>query len=66
MIIETKYNIGDEVWWRVKSGCDCGRVCCIVIWDNFLSYQIADGDNMIYNKFEENLYPTKEEALKSL
>jgi hypothetical protein len=66
MTIETKYNIGDEVWWKVKDGYDCGIVCCIVIWGNFLSYQIAKDDKMIYNKFEENLFPTKEELLKSL
>lgn len=65
MIIETKYNIGDEVWWRDESKIFCGRVCCIVVWGNIYSYQV-EFEKRPYNLFEEILFPSYEELLKSL
>ena len=65
MTIETKYNIGDEVWWRGTDGLFCGRVCCIVVWGNIYSYQV-EFEKKVHNFFEESLFLTKEELLKSL
>jgi hypothetical protein len=65
MTIETKYNIGDEVWFMSKSQIFCGRICCIVVWRDILSYQV-EFERRLYNFFEDSLFPTKEELLKSL
>jgi hypothetical protein len=65
MIIETKYNIGDEVWWTNGRQIFCGRVCGIVIWGDIYSYQV-EFEKRLYNLFETSLFPTKEELLKSL
>lgn len=65
MTIETKYNIGDEVWAMCGSQSFCGRICCIVVWCDILSYQV-EFERRLYNLFEDSLFPTKEELLKSL
>lgn len=65
MTIETKYNIGDEVWFKVGSKIYCGRICCIVIWGDVLSYQV-EFEKRLYNLFEDSLFSAKEELLKSL
>ena len=72
MTIETKYNIGDEVWgewyreiamFKVKS------ICIIVVgikpsilYDLVDTQDYTNGASMT----EECLFPTKEELLKSL
>ena len=67
MTIETKYNIGDEVWYKgykeifqdtiseIKVNIDCFGEAHIhyILWDDVL-------------KEENKLFPTKEELLKSL
>jgi hypothetical protein len=65
MTIETKYNIGDEVWFMGGSQIFCGRICCVVIWRDIYSYQV-EFEKRLYNLFEDSLFPTKEELLKSL
>lgn len=65
MTIETKYNIGDEVWFKIGSKIYCGRICCIVVWCDILSYQV-EFERRLYNLFEDFLFPTQEELLKSL
>ncbi len=65
MKIETKYNIGDEVWFKIGSKIHCGRICCVVIWRDFYSYQV-EFEKRLYTLFETFLFPTKEELLKSL
>ena len=70
MTIETKYNIGDEVWVMYNNkpmevlikriSCYCGR------WGHLLKEDImylVDND-CCFN--EDELFPTKEELLKSL
>ena len=69
MIIETKYNIGDEVWVMHQKptkvmikriSCYCGR------WGHLLKEEVmylADNDCCFS---EDLLFPTKEELLKSL
>ena len=71
MIIETKYNVGDEVWVanifkepiKVKV---FGIV--IEIKDNkvLIDYHIGLDENACTLRKEELVFPTKEELLKSL
>ena len=67
MTIETKYNIGDEVWFRGYKGIYQDKIFHIHININ------CDGEIQInyelwgYTiKEESKLFPTKEELLKSL
>ena len=64
MTIETKYNIGDEVWVMSYSGKPfCVRITSITIHKDFLiMYHFVN----IGDREEKHLYPTKEELLKSL
>lgn len=63
MKIETKYNIGDEVWWKIGSKIYCGRIFCVVIWGDICTYQV-EFEKRLYNLFETSLFPTNEELLK--
>ena len=65
MTIETKYNIGDEVWFMYRNKIFCGRICCVVAWCNNLSYKVSF-ESGLYTFLEELIFPTKEELLKSL
>ena len=70
MTIETKYNIGDEVWTLDVFGEPCkGEILSISTFSNYknkkrdyISYYIHN----IGNRNECELFPTKEELLKSL
>ena len=71
MKIETKYNIGDEVWARFANEailCKINNV--LIIEDNgFLKvvYLVSDlNERMFGTRFTNELFPTKEELLKSL
>ena len=64
MIIETKYKIGDEVWWKrphIRHGKVYG------VWNEIwgVSYGIIQNNRLVYVE-ESLLFPTKEELLKSL
>lgn len=67
MTIETKYNIGDEVWYSLK-----GNVYHEIIDHIEIDVGKSGVTHIYYNsegKFphrEDKLYPTKEELLKSL
>ena len=73
MTIETKYNIGDEVWFmhdnKVKSGTII-KMCVVVERDinsQYVSKSVQYGFyNFNYTYIENRLFPTKEELLKSL
>lgn len=74
MTIETKYNIGDEVWWKDKQGGiynDIVSAIQISVYDQESNVGIRYGikhktfDNYHYEWFWD-FYPTKEELLKSL
>lgn len=76
MTIETKYNIGDEVWFMTNNKPTTMRVWDITIeiktkFDG--QYVYGDYYRIYYHDYgnkntvkENNLYPTKEELLKSL
>lgn len=67
MTIETKYNIGDEVWVEIA-----GKACLVKIGAihitttgnmNWYSYDVYYNGQVYGNA---NVFPTKEELLKSL
>lgn len=64
MTIETKYNIGDEVWVMSYSN----HIYC----DRIVSISIKSDLSIMYNfptllgREEKEIFPTKEELLKSL
>lgn len=67
MVIETKYNIGDEVWFRNPSG----KIVCdkiTVVWvirvmphEQEVWYQLK----CYTHRKESQLFPTKEELIKN-
>lgn len=76
MKIETKYDIGQEVWY-MENNKDCSRIVTAIQVTSYGKISIVKygyqnrpecGDERThyieYN--ERNLYPTKEELLKSL
>ena len=66
MKIETKYDIGQEVWYHIGSTIADGEI---------LGIRISQGNPIIYEvsvmhtycfMTEEDIFPTKEELIKSL
>lgn len=71
MIIETKYNIGDEVWCANVFGEPFqlkiyGIAIEILGKRTFISYYVGLNEVSSTLKKEQLLFPTKEELLKSL
>lgn len=71
MTIETKYNIGEEVFWAgYDSDWHSERILGIFITDNKIRYVLPEikTKERIYVIYvdESELFPTKEELLKSL
>ena len=62
MKIETKYDIGQEVWVMSMNRPYCAKITGIRIDIHGLFYNIE----YILSKREEDIFPTKEELLKSL
>lgn len=64
MTIETTYNIGDEVWVKTYTGdVYCNRITGIYIKENgIIMYSLLT----FADRTESDLFPTKEELLKSL
>ena len=74
MTIETKYNIGDEVWvvkgGRAKIG-HIQSLCfhqflCLGDVHTRISYDMSCEGDRLFDIDEIDLFPTKEELLKSL
>lgn len=70
MTIETKYNIGDEVWLMYKNKAVSSSIFRIEVKvDLHLSVRIIyylSGSSCAEFYSEDKLFPTKEELLKSL
>ena len=70
MTIETKYNIGDEVWGASHEEIWSGRITAITTYHVFgierIEYKVFVEEEMHFTFKEEELFPTKEELLKSL
>lgn len=70
MTIETKYNIGDEVWGAAYEEIWSGRITAISTYHYFgmsrIMYEVFVEKEMHFSFKEQDLFPTKEELLKSL
>ena len=77
MTIETKYNIGDEVWTYgdYHKGVISGQIQDLKVTFGFLDItptieymirRVLHGELKLHYRLEQNLFPTKEELLKSL
>ena len=67
MTIETKYKIGDEVWWYWIGSCMPATGVIIAFWrKGDICYAQIVNKEMPVNIEVNRLYPTKEELLKSL
>lgn len=69
MEIKTKYNIGDKVWWIRDNQIKSGSIDFILFKATptqpfYLGYGIHNED--FANFKEHELFPTKQELLKSL
>jgi hypothetical protein len=69
MIIETKYNIGNEVWMHLGNECIHGKIIELRIYvrkkETREIYDVFVDDELV-PMLGELLFPTKEELLKSL
>ena len=70
MTIETKYNIGDEVWLRtlgIKYKAKITHIHIDIFPDrkHIVHYNLHR-NGYSYERHEDELFPTKEELLKSL
>ena len=69
MKIETRYNIGDSVWFLFSNKVELGKVSAIKTFTtetaSYDSYNIDLGDNKAANNIEK-LFTTKDELLKTL
>ena len=70
MKIETKYNIGQEVWFKYLGYNKCATIFAIniIVFDDNdadIGYKLSKHGSF-YECAEYELFPTKEELLKSL
>lgn len=70
MTIETKYNIGEEVWGVSHEEIWSGRITDIITYHSFgrnvIEYRVLVEEEMHFTFRESDLFPTKEELLKNL
>ena len=77
MEIKTRYNIGDEVWCfgNFRKGVINGEIQDLRATAVFLDptptieytiRQVVKGKLKLYHRLEQDIFPTKEELLKSL
>ena len=73
MTVETKFNIGDEVWFKRRSGYFKGRISAIHIslrtdeTTPTIEYNVVWGNDFYHDHMiERNLFRTKQELLESL
>lgn len=65
--IETRYSIGDEVWWKSYPDIRHGKVYDIWAESEGISYGIIEPNGALVLYISEcMLFPTKEELLKNL
>lgn len=72
MTIETNYNIGDEVWFDCMGNhikAEINEINITVEFDNSVVVQYLigiDNEKYYWERNEDDIFPTKEELLKSL
>lgn len=69
MTIETKYNIGDKVWYKRHGKIFHDTICEIKVnidcfGEAYIHYKLWDTPDVL--KEESDLFSTKEELIKSL
>ena len=64
MTIETKYNIGDKVWFHFCGQIESGIIACIEIYSPYKVFYRMKENCVAFMEYD--LFPTKEELLKSL
>ena len=69
MTIETKYNIGDEVWCNIYNGIKVKinsiKAIVFVSGSSMIEYGVHM-NGLAWSRMENELFPTKEELIKSL
>lgn len=71
MTIETKYNLGDTCFWAGYDGTwHYGEIVGVFITNDCINYAMKEGEigDRVFAIYvaEPDLFPTKEELLKSL
>lgn len=70
MTIETKYNIGDEAWFMNNGEPTSEKIVRIDIeryeCKQFTEYTVVLDECLLTSFYEQEVFPTKEELLKSL
>ena len=70
MTIETKYNIGDEVWFMNEGEPTSEKIVRIDVEQyeqkQFVEYTVVLSDVILTSFYEQEVFPTKEELIKSL
>lgn len=66
MVIETKYNLVDEVWCLIKGKPFQMRITTYKFEGGNLICGVIDDMYRYFGLFEHVFYPTKEDLLKSL
>ena len=70
MTIETKYNLGDEVWFMNEGEPISEKIVRIDVEQyerkQFVQYTVVLSDVILTTFYEQEVFPTKEELLKSL
>ena len=70
MTIKTKYNIGDKVWFMNEGEPTSERIVRIDVEQyerkQFVEYTVVLSDVILTSFYEQEVFPTKEELLKSL
>lgn len=70
MTIETKYNVGQEVWGAMHDDIWSGKITAIITYHAFgierIEYKVFVEEEMHFTFKEKELFPSKEELLKSL
>lgn len=64
MTIKTKYNIGDEVWFRFCGQIESGIIASIEIYSPCEIFYRMKVNCVAFMEYD--LFPTKEELIKSL
>lgn len=70
MTIKTKFNIGDEVWLNslghhIKGKVDEINISLLIDGSVHIIYSI-EKSGYFFERYDDELFPTKEELLKSL
>ena len=66
MTINTRYNIGDEVWFNTSDGPTCGTIESFTVTKYGIICSLSSEELVEIDWPLDVLFPTKEELIKSL